>query len=665
MASAPWPVTFALFIAGALVPTLAHADEVGGTRSELLVETGHVVDVSVAAGFAELVVRRTVRNGGERHDQAVFWIDVPAGGVAAGLRTLGTLHGKPKWFAGELMEAEAAAERYRELTGIGGYYPKDPALLSWRSQENLALQVFPVAPAGDKTIEYTLWLPTYYEGGHHHVDLPAIGTDDLSAELVVRPAHVLDQILVDGVPVGRGSRFSAADEHTISLARYAPPRLDGGLASLDLGDDRSLVHWEVAAAAQLSKVPDDADVVVLIDGSRSMNGSEEAMRDVARSVLGHFVGHGKARAEVIVFDRVPRPRHGRLVPVRDAITELEHLRVGDANGSHLDAALDAAAGLLAARPRRPKRVIVLTDGRVRTSLPDARLGTHLRGAGGLAHVGIARGGGPGLVRDDAHPWSTAARATGGLVWALQADADTDAEELSETFEELARPVRIHALELVASPLADPGASVPGELPEGEGLFATWIAEGGVRHVHVQGELWATPIRHAIRPSREVERRWSGLVFGDPLLHELTEEQMMPLALRAGVVSPVTSYLAIEPGVRPSTEGLDELEGSGFGSGSGSGSGVGFGSRGRRVASVVDRDAVLTAALRKALDACGGAGRSATLELETTSFEIVDVGAPTITGDPDPVLETCTADQMWAVLLPSAFDEPRKTWHVKA
>jgi len=40
--------------------------------------------------------------------------------------------------------------------------------------------------------------------------------------------------------------------------------------------------------------------------------------------------------------------------------------------------------------------------------------------------------------------------------------------------------------------------------------------------------------------------------------------MMPLALYGGAVSPVTSYLAIEPGVHPSTEGLDEMEGVGFG-----------------------------------------------------------------------------------------------------
>ena len=38
----------------------------------------------------------------------------------------------------------------QELTGIGGYYPKDPALLSWRAQGQLALQVFPGSAAREE-----------------------------------------------------------------------------------------------------------------------------------------------------------------------------------------------------------------------------------------------------------------------------------------------------------------------------------------------------------------------------------------------------------------------------------------------------------------------------------------------------------------------------------
>ena len=65
-----------------------------------------------------------------------------------------------------------------------------------------------------------------------------------------------------------------------------------------------------------------------------------------------------------------------------------------------------------------------------------------------------------------------------------------------------------------------------------------------------------------------EKLWSALVFGSNVLDELSEPEMMTLAMKGGAVSPVTSYLAIEPGVRPSTEGLDWGTGQGFGSGHG-------------------------------------------------------------------------------------------------
>src|SRR5262245_55564157 len=82
----------------------ASADSVGGTRSEEVRETGHEALLTLGPSHASLRVRRTLHNGGPRHDQAVLLIDVPAGGVATGLRTLGENGGKPAWFDGELME---------------------------------------------------------------------------------------------------------------------------------------------------------------------------------------------------------------------------------------------------------------------------------------------------------------------------------------------------------------------------------------------------------------------------------------------------------------------------------------------------------------------------------------------------------------------------------
>ena len=133
--------------------------------------------MTLAPGHATLLVQRTVENLGRRHDQADWQIILPATAVATQLRTRGVLDGVPRWFVGELMEAEEAARKYRELTGVGGYYPKDPALLSWRSQGHLALQVFPVPPGERKTISYTLKMPTEYRDGRHELTIPSLGAD--------------------------------------------------------------------------------------------------------------------------------------------------------------------------------------------------------------------------------------------------------------------------------------------------------------------------------------------------------------------------------------------------------------------------------------------------------------------------------------------------------
>ena len=177
----------AVVLLPALASTPARADSLVATRYEM-VERAHVVEMKVDRGFATLVVRRTVANGGPKSDQATFHLDIPPASVATRLRTSGAnAQGQTIWFEGELMEAEAAAKKYQELTGIGGYYPKDPALLSWRSQGNLALQVFPVLGQSTKTVEYTLKLPLEYEDGAYRVELPAMGTEASAPSIAETP----------------------------------------------------------------------------------------------------------------------------------------------------------------------------------------------------------------------------------------------------------------------------------------------------------------------------------------------------------------------------------------------------------------------------------------------------------------------------------------------
>ncbi len=656
------------FIASLLAvaaPSDAHADDVSGTRSEKVDEREHDIRLVLEHGVATLRVRRTVFNGGPRHDQAVFSIDVPEGAVATGLRTQGTLHGRPHWFDGDLLEAEMAASRYRELTGIGGYYPKDPALLSWRSPTELVLQVFPVAPASKKTVEYTFSMPTRYEDGRDHVELPSLGTAERFARVTLLPGHARDQLFVDGTPVGRGTPLVLDSAHTIALARHRAPRIEAHLASVPFADERVLMHYDVALAPTISTIPKDARVVVVLDGSRSLSsGERDAARNTARAYLQHFVDPRlRARAEVIVFDHEIEARHGKLVSARQARADLQHIDLAGYNGSRVDEALATAGDLLRRGPAGPRRIVLLTDARTRDGLQPTRLEALAERSGATVHVGIVSAGQPSLERDDDHEWAQVATATGGLVWTVAADPFEVTPEAEAIFEELARPLRLDHLEIALPPLDDPLHFIPEQLPEGSGEHELLIVEQGVDHLRVSGELWSEPVHETVFADADQGRRWAALVFGDDLREDLTEEEMMPLALLGGAVSPVTSYLAIEPGVRPSTEGLDWGSGTGsFGSGGlgligtgRAGSGMGGGSD--------DRQEFLEQEVRAGLAACGGQGSAVRVTLESTLEEIVEINGVTIPDAKDPVLEPCLEKEVWAIVLPPEFADQWRAWTV--
>jgi hypothetical protein len=656
-----------LALLAVLVATEAHADSVGGTRSELLIERAHEIELTLGYGSAELVVRRTVFNGGDRHDQAMFWIDVPAGGVAVGLRTLGEQGGRPHWFAGELLEAELAASRYRELTGIGGYYPKDPALLSWRSAQQLALQVFPCAPQAPKTIEYTMVLPTAYEDGRHHLLLPAMGSEQLFARARLHGASARDQLFVDGLPVARDAVLRLDAEHEVSLARAVAPQLDGGLSVITLGDDRVLFHYDVEAARALSSLPRRADVVVLVDRSRSLDPETIAGELVAaRAYLSHFEpAQLHARAAVVAFDRVPEDLLHGLVPVAEATALLEHTELVPRNGSHVDVALLHAERLFeGSAAGRPRRIVLFTDRATRSALTVARLEALAERSGAVVHVVDVALGGEGLLeRDDADPWSPIARTTGGVSWhAVLEESPQDLGARTRVLEELARPVRVHRLTIRAPGIADGDLALPETLDEGAAITTLLLADRRIPHVVVGGELWSEPVHKVLLPTTEEAQLWAALSFGSNLLGELSEPEMMQLALLGRAVSPVTSYLAIEPGVRPSTEGLDESETFGMGGIGLSGFGSGGGGSGSGIAGSIDPDAAMRAHLQGAMLACGASSDVAAIELETTFAEIVDIA--TVTAGGDTVLEACVRERMWQTELEPFFDAPLQRWSIK-
>lgn len=657
--------TFGLLAAALGYANSASADMFRATRSEKLVEKSHKIDIQIGHGYAELRVRRTVHNGGPRHDQATFYIDMPAGAVATGLRTLGVVDGKPHWFAGELLEAEAAAARYRELTGVGGYYPKDPALLSWRSQSVLALQVFPCVPGEDKTIEYTLRMPTEYRDGRYHIVLSNVGTENLFAQATVTPLVPGEKIFIGESPMANAGWVHLKEEVDLSVAPAATNLLNGDVASLAVNPTKNIVHYHIEAAPRLGTVPSGAHVVVLVDMSRSMSDGEG---QAARTMAGAFVEHFPAgRIAVVPFDRRIREAATGFVSVGQAQTTLKIMPTERNNGSHVDMALAHADALLAKAPASAaRRILLLTDTRTRAEITPEMLKTKMAKSGALLHVGVVgRNHQPSLRRNDAHDWNGVTRPSGGLVWNAGVDLYArDATGISTIFEEWARPKRIDHLSVRLAGVSDKPAMHTNTLDEGQGLEALQLPKTTLNALEISGELWATPIKKEFTPNAAENQRWAGLFFGTHEYSKITEEEMMPLAMMGKVVSPVTSYLAIEPGVRPSTEGLEEMSGFGMGFGSGSGRAIdplyGVGS----VRFSDDKETFLRREIDKALTQCGGSGRKAKTSLESTLAEIVSVKIAIAGEGADSKLTSCVEEGIWSIVLRSDFRAEHEVFNVE-
>jgi hypothetical protein len=642
----------------------AEDDELSGIRGTLE-ERAHDVVLTLSRGHATLVVQRTVENLGRRHDQADWSIFVPETAVATALRTRGLVDGRPRWFAGELMEAEAAAAKYHELTGIGGYYPKDPALLSWRAQGHLALQVFPVPPAERKTVGYTLEMPTTYHEGRHELTLPVLGLADGRAHIVVRAERDRDRLFVAGQPFPSGGKLVWPGDETVSIALETAetPTLEAALGVQPFGPGRVLVHYALDAAQRLARVPRDAQIVVILDWSRSI--SDVAARAGVAAAAAYLQDFDDAHVELLTVDRRVHRRYGRLVPVAAALGDLAGLEPHPANGSAVDAALARADEILAAAPPgHARRVLLLSDLMTRDALAVAPLARALKGSGALLHIGQVDAGTAALSAEDDDTWSPVARATGGLLWRASAPAEGESSrELASVFEEWARPVRLHRVRVRApgvelAPETGGEALGGGTLAEGESVAGLQIARDAPPWIELAGELWARPVRVRVAPDARESRLWSALVFGDAVMSQLSDEEMMVLARHGRAVSPVTSYLAIEPGVRPSTAGLDEVMVSGAGYGEGS---LGLGGAGRAPhLEPFAHESWLRRAIRDVRSACGHHGGKVTVAVETTRDEIVDV--PRIEGE-DRDGRSCLLEGIWALELPEGFREEHQTWTV--
>jgi subtilisin-like proprotein convertase family protein len=492
--------------------------------------------------------------------------------------------------------------------------------------------------------------------------------------LVVSDHAALDSGTLEGwglaLDRGEGERVAAAASDTPRFVPDAPSGGDGGFVEIRVAppairevaarlgrvvaaDTKAFLRVEVDVAPELSALPRSARVAFVVDASHTM-GPEGI--DAQLAMMEAYLAHvPDARVEVVLARRRAVRLFGTFRLAGEVHSALEAARAsGDlapGNGSALDAGTALAAKILRGVPG-PHRIVLATDELLRAAFTNDLAIRALAAApeGAVAHVVVMRGlsGELSLVRDDRDPLAPIPRRSGGILVRLDGVAGAAQKELVPAVLSLVRPVRIDDFRVLGADLSS-GGETPGAMDEGSGWRAMVALPEAPSAITLTGQIWSRRFERAVSSRPGFDLSVAAWVFSEDDYHDLSREEQLRVAFKGRAVSPVTSYLAVEPGVRPSTIGI-ERHGSGMGLGSG------FGSAGGSVGCRVDSPAPdLAGLLAAAAERCVNelrppAGWSVALSVETTLDEVVDVAA---TGTAHPVRE-CLVEAAWAVRLNGAF-----------
>jgi hypothetical protein len=380
-----------------------------------------------------------------------------------------------------------------------------------------------------------------------------------------------------------------------------------------------------------------------------------AQLDVIRAYLSHVPD---AEVELIAVRRHATRRFGAFVPVKAALAALDAdpdrgaFALG--NGSAIDEGARLAAAALADRAG-PRRVVITTDELFRDALsPDRALAAFAAlSPDTVVHVVVPTVDGDDrvtLTPADDERFDGLATRHHGIHVALHG-VPAAGKALAPVVLELVRPTKIDHLTVTGV------TTETTALHEGDGLRVFEGVASAPELISIAGTLWSDPIQTRVAPLAGFSRQTAAFVFGADEYHELSDDEQMAVAMMGGAVSPVTSYVAAEPGTRPSTIGIPDRGGFGTigaGRGSGMGYGTGGGSLGRRpdLGALIDTDAC-EAQVKPA------AGWRVALDVETTKDEIVDV----IAGAGD-AMTACVVEAAWRVRLdPAMFPQQREQFHV--
>ncbi len=436
---------------------------------------------------------------------------------------------------------------------------------------------------------------------------------------------------------------------TISIA--APPidTVAARLGSVPAAMDKEFFRLEIDTAPELRPLPKKLSAVFVMDGSRSLPNDEmDGQIELARAFLKHVPD---AAFEVVVVRRQATRLLGRFAPAGDfdalleAASRDDRLELG--NGSALDAGIELAARALQRR-KGPRTMVLLTDALLRPKWHNRLAFQGLKQApyGTTAHVVVPTDGSAVVTdrRDDEHALAPIAKRGGGMLLHVE-NIGEGSKQLDAVALGLVRPIRIDNFRIEGVSFPD-HRELPGRLEEGDGLREMAQLTKAPKRVVLHGHIWATPFRREVEATLDFSRATAAFVFSHDMFDDLSEDEQFRLAMTGRAVSPVTSYLAIEPGVRPSTIGLDSVSTSGFGAGSGIGSAYGAGGLGlARLPPFSLKDVMQDAVAACTKKHAPKPGWSVKLDLQLTYEEIVDIDTPR------DAMAQCIAEAAWQVSLP--------------
>ncbi len=457
----------------------------------------------------------------------------------------------------------------------------------------------------------------------------------------------------------------------IAMIEIAPPPIDTVTARLGkvvASPAHAFGRLELDAAPQLRPLPVKAQVVFAIDGSHSIGPDGiELQLAVVRAYLSHVPD---AEVEIVVYRRFATRLFGSFVKATEVEARLKAAaaagKLAPGNGSALDEGARLASAALAGR-KGPLRVVFTTDDLLRDRWADKDGLAALTSLPAAAVVHVVdtnpRGGGdPELERTDDHRLAPLASAHHGIAATLTGGV-SQGKDLPRIVLSLVRPMRIDHFVIKGFDLEKGhyDQTVPAVLEEGAGVRIVVGHTDAPAKVQLEGIIWGDAFRRSVSVDAAFSKAAAAWVFSEDDHDDLSAEEMMKVAMMGRAVSPVTSYLAVEPGTRPSTIGLDR---AGLGGRAGSRRAmipmVRMGSPSGR--KKPDPMVLLEEGIKQCVATHKPAtGWSAGLTMESTYTEVVDVIVSS--GDKLPIT-TCLVEAVWALRLPgSTYNLRRETFRL--